>query len=132
MRNQAEFDSQDTVYFYLHTKGIRHFGTSKEQCVIDWIQLMLYWNIEKWNLALVNLEKYDTYGCDFCRDHYSGNFWWAKRSHILCLPTTIGSGYTDPEFWILLKRINAYSVYNSGLQGGGLYKKRFPRHKYAK
>ena len=132
MRKQAESDSADTLYFYLHTKGIRHFGTSNEQCVIDWIQLMLYWNIEKWNLALVNLEKYDTYGCNFHRNHYSGNFWWAKRSHILSLPTTIGSRYTDPELWILLKRQKSYSIYNSGLQGLGHYTKQFPRHKYAK
>ena len=132
MRTQSETDSQDTIYFYLHTKGIRHFGLPNEQCIIDWIDLMLYWNIEKWTLAIKKLEKYDTYGCNLCDTHYSGNFWWARRNHIQSLSNTIGSHYCDPEFWILTKRHNSYCVYKSGFQGMGHYTNKFPRRKYTK
>lgn len=47
MRNSCDSDGHDTLYWYLHTKGLRHFGTNRESYVIDWIKLMLYWNIQK-------------------------------------------------------------------------------------
>ena len=136
MRIAAEFDPANTKYYYLHTKGLQHFNTPLELCVIDWINLMLFWNIEKWSLAVNALERYNTYGCEnvpstgTIKDHYSGNFWWATRNHILTLPTYIGENYTDPELWIHKVRDNTYSVYNSGYPGGGLYSARFPRHMY--
>jgi hypothetical protein len=45
MRKKA-FEEPNTNYFYLHTKGISHFGGDKEPQIIDWINLMLFWNIE--------------------------------------------------------------------------------------
>jgi len=130
MRKMAEDDNENTVYYYLHTKGIRHFGTANEENVIDWINLMLYWNIELWQLALQKLEHYDTYGCNDTGVHYSGNFWWAKRAHIQLLPTTIPSYYTAPEDWVQIIRKNKFCVYKSGFQGMGHYRVRFPREKY--
>ena len=135
MRTAADFDPVDTKYYYLHTKGIQHFDTQVESYVMDWIHLMLFWNIEKWTIAVKALEKYSTYGCEnvpssTVKDHYSGNFWWATRNHILTLPTYIGENYTDPELWIHKVRDNTYSVYNSGYPGGGLYSSRFPRYMY--
>lgn len=130
MRTAAEFDPVDTRYYYLHTKGLQHFDTPLEYNVLDWIHLMLYWNIEKWTLAVKALETYDTYGCENVENHYSGNFWWATRNHILTLPTYIGERYTDPELWIQTVRNKIYSVYNSGYPGGGLYSVRFPRYIY--
>ena len=117
-------------YFYLHTKGITHFSTEKEECIIDWIILMLYWNIEKWKLAIEKLTIYDTYGCNDVGYHYSGNFWWAKSSHISKLPNVIEPYYTAPEDWVQTIRINKYTVYNSGFQGMGHYYHTFPREKY--
>jgi hypothetical protein len=130
MRKMAEEDNSNTVYYYLHTKGIRHFGTEKEENIIDWINLMLYWNIERWQLALQKLETYDTYGCNDTGIHYSGNFWWAKRDHIRQLPLTIQSYYTAPEDWVQIICKNKFCVYNSGHQGMGHYGRRFPREKY--
>jgi hypothetical protein len=132
MRKYSEIDSINTIYFYLHTKGIRHFGTESEQCVIDWINLMLYWNIEKWELAIEKLNLYDTYGCNDTGKHYSGNFWWAKINHIKKLPDSIEKYYVAPENWVQIIRNNKYTVYNSGFQGHGHYKNLFPREKYAK
>jgi hypothetical protein len=96
MRKKAEEDSINTNYFYLHTKGIKHFGKGNEQQIIDWINLMLFWNIEKWELAIEKLKVYDTYGCNDYKTHYSGNFWWAKCSHIKKLPIAIGFGIQNP------------------------------------
>ena len=130
MRKKSE--SEDVNYFYLHTKGIRHFGSPNEQQIIDWINLMLYWNIEQWKLAIEKLKIYDTYGCNIITGrHYSGNFWWANSTHIRELPTQIESYYTAPEDWVHKKKdIKIYTVYNSGYQGMGHYTKCFPREKY--
>lgn len=130
MRKSAETDDENTVYYYLHTKGLKHFGKSTEKQVIDWIQLMLYWNIENWRHAIEKLKTYDTYGCNDLGIHYSGNFWWARRNHILHLPTTIESYYTAPEDWIQIKRDNKYSAFDSGYQGAGHYIVTYPRKLY--
>ena len=129
MRKKSE-EEENTNYFYLHTKGITHFGNENEQQIIDWINLMLYWNIEKWELAIEKLKIYDTYGCNDTGAHYSGNFWWAKSSHIRKLPNVIESHYTAPEDWIQIINTNKYVVYNSGFQGMGHYYTSFPRENY--
>ena len=116
MRKLSDIDNNDTCYYYLHTKGLRHFGTPTELNVIDWINLMLYWNIEKWTLAIEKLKIYDTYGCNDTGKHYSGNFWWANSKHIQKLPTSIKEYYTAPEDWVQLIRKNKFCVYNSGYQ----------------
>ena len=130
MRKMSE--TEDVMYYYLHTKGIQHFGKPLQQNIVDWINLLIYWNIEKWELAVSLLSKYNTYGCNFLENHYSGNVWWAQSCHIKLLPTVIGSGYTDPECWILTCLDKAYCVYNSGLEGMGHYDTVFPRIKYEK
>ena len=131
MREQSETDKENTVYWYLHTKGLRHFNTSRESFVLDWIKLMLYWNIQKWKLALEKLNSYDTYGCNNISNIiYSGNFWWANINHIRKLPINIESHYTAPEEWILLNKPNLCEIYSSGIQGKGHYEKNFPIEKY--
>jgi hypothetical protein len=134
MRYQSENDHDKTLYYYLHTKGIRHFGNYNENFIIDWINLMLYWNIEKWNIAIDKLINYDTYGCNYYNEnmhkHYSGNFWWAKSTYIKKLPTFIPNDYNAPENWLLLETNNMCSIFNSGLQGMGHYNYPYPRINY--
>ena len=132
MRKLAEKEN-DTNYFYLHTKGLRHFGTPNESQVIDWINLMLYWNIERWQLATQRLNVFDTYGCNDIGWHYSGNFWWATSSHIRKLPTKIETYYTAPEDWIhKTQNIHKFCVFTSSIVngGGGHYVHCFDRSRY--
>jgi hypothetical protein len=132
--HQSSFtDPAYTKYFYLHTKGIRHFGTIREQNVLDWINLMLYWNIERYELALNALNEENnnsTYGCNQVCRHYSGNFWWCTSKYCQTLPNTIDAGYTDPEYWVWRGKGNKYVVFNSGLEGMGHYCEPYPRHMY--
>jgi len=132
MRKMSYLDESNTLYYYLHTKGLRHYGTDIELNILDWINLMLYWNIERWNIAVEKLKQYDTYGCNDTGFHYSGNFWWSTSKHIKKLPDSIPSYYTAPEDWIQIVKINKFCVYKSGLQGMGHYKVRYPRTKYVK
>ena len=135
-RAAAEFDGEDTRYFYFHTKGLRWFGTSQEPFVVDWINLLIYWNIDKWRDATKALDAFDTYGCNYyCKDaayppHYSGNFFWVTARHLNTLPPVIGGGYNDPEFWVCLTRPNAYNSFSSGLEGMGHYTNPFPESAY--
>jgi hypothetical protein len=131
MQKSSFTDPSNTKYYYLHTKGIKHFGTKKEKNVIDWINLMLYWNIERWETAIERLKTHPTYGCNVVKNlHYSGNFWWANIDHIKTLPNHIGLRYIDPENWICVKLNNIYSEFNSGFQGMGHYNIVYPRIKY--
>lgn len=124
-------DGEDTLYWYLHTKGLRHFGTSKESYVVDWINLMLYFNIRKWEYAVEKLETNNTYGINLLGMHfYSGNFWWARSTHIAKLPNKIENYYTAPEDWILRKKEGIYQAFSSGIQGEGHYNENYPETKY--
>jgi hypothetical protein len=142
IKAHAASDPPDTLYFYIHTKGLRHFGTERESNVLDWINLMLYWNIERWQtaVAIVSQDRYWTYGCNYTGVHYSGNFWWSKQSHIAArLSDFIPYYYSAPEDWVTMlywgkieipRHIEFYSVFNSGLEGTGHYYSPYPESNY--
>lgn len=81
---------------YIHTKGVRKAGN--ENVILSWRKMMEYFLIEKYNECLKYLDIYDTLGNNMinlcCYDkeqiainnkhtyHYSGNFWWSKKSYI--------------------------------------------------
>jgi hypothetical protein len=131
MKNSCTTDGDDVYYWYVHTKGLRHFGTPRESYVIDWIKLLLYWNIRKWNLAIEKLKIHDTYGCNVLDEtFYSGNFWWATSKHIHNLPSTIPEHYIAPEEWVFLIHTNYCEIYSSDIQGEGHYNMNFPESNY--
>jgi hypothetical protein len=121
MRASALTDPADTLYYYLHTKGLRHFGKKYEPNVISWINLMLYWNIFRWQYAIEVLKTYSTYGCEFLDNHYSGNFWWATARHIKLLPNKIDTFYVAPEYWICNISDKPFCAYKTDFGGGELY-----------
>jgi len=119
---------------YLHSKGLRWWGTAYEQNIEDWIFLMLHWNVMEWRNAVAKLDEYDTYGCNYLLTdehpaHYSGNFWWANHSYLQTCSSTIGTGYNDPEFWLLAPGAKHYSAFQSGLEGMGHYNGPFPKYR---
>ena len=101
--NQAQTEEFNVLY--LHTKGV----SRTNQCVNDWVNLLRYFNISRWNDRLNELETNDCTGINYGGNpddikehpstwgygkapmHYSGNFWWSKSSHIKNL--------TDPLAW---------------------------------
>jgi len=104
---------------YFHSKG-----TSKinNPFLKSWTDKLIYFVIDKHQECLDFLNEYDLVGPNYwgeftpdsCRiscdlddnppPHYSGNFWWAKGSHIKRLDIPIGPDYNDPEFWVFTKR----------------------------
>jgi len=141
IKKQCESDPSNTLYYYLHTKGLKHIGTEKEQNVLDWTNLLLYWNVEMWWVAIsiITQDNYWTYGCNHTGIHYSGNFWWSKPSHIKRLSDHIPEYYTAPEDWVTMLHWGQiivpihrefYSVFNSGLEGTGHYDNPYPETNY--
>uniref|UniRef100_A0A6C0CVG4 Uncharacterized protein n=1 Tax=viral metagenome TaxID=1070528 RepID=A0A6C0CVG4_9ZZZZ len=137
MRKSSETENNYCIkYFYCHTKGLRWFGTDKEKNVVDWIKLLIYWNINKWKNAINILNDYDTYGCNFYKEnqynpsHYSGNFFWVNSSYLKILDQHIGNEYNDPEFWLCRKNGSFYNAYSSGLEGMGHYDNEYPEENY--
>lgn len=126
MKKSSFSDPKNTKYFYLHTKGIRHYNTKNEDKIMKWIQDMLYWNIEKWQNAVKILQDFETYGCNYNNTHYSGNFWWTTREHVQKLPDNIGDNYTDPEDWILKNKDKMYCANNCSEN----YKPPYPENLY--
>jgi hypothetical protein len=107
LRMHEAAQEEKCAYWYVHTKGLRHFGTEREDNVIDWIKFMLFWNIANWRLANLCLFMSEVYGCCYrpeSHSHFSGNFWWARSDYIRTLPGTIGDDYYAPELWLFSKK----------------------------
>jgi hypothetical protein len=134
LHEKAKNDNDEVYYWYLHTKGLRWFGTSNEQNVVDWINLLLFWNVYRWKDAVEKLDRgFEVYGCNQTNEpvnHYSGNFWWTKSSYLKRLPNVIGPEYNDPEFWIMKENPKWLCIFRSGLEGMGHYSNRYDRSLY--
>lgn len=92
---------EEEIYIlYLHTKGVRKAGN--EKVVKSWRDMMNYFLVEKYKICLDLLSHYNTLGNNIVNSHiyqkndvsisdkhtlhYSGNYWWAKKSYINNLP----------------------------------------------
>jgi len=130
---RSSFIDKDTLYLYLHTKGIDHFGTPREKSVKKWITDMLYWNVKLWKKAVHALQTNDTYGSNFSKkpeSHYSGNFWWATAKHVQKLPKFIESYYIAPEVWISkTKTKKMYCAHNCDPHFKKPYNKQYSRNR---
>ena len=91
-------------YWYIHTKGISHVGTAKEQNVRDWRKYMEYFIVQKWATCVKDLDLYDIAGVNHEKDpfyHFSGNFWWANSSYIETIQTELNyEDYYETEYWL--------------------------------
>jgi len=103
---------------YLHTKGTGHPKDS--QNINDWIDMMLYFLLERWPVAVNALKDHDVAGCNYhtydsCRapPHFSGNFWWAKTGYLESLPDC-GRNKFDAEFWLLQNNPKLKCLHDTG------------------
>jgi beta-1,4-mannosyl-glycoprotein beta-1,4-N-acetylglucosaminyltransferase len=119
---QISTDNPNSYILYLHTKGISHTDEILNN-VNDWINMMLYFLVEKYEECINQLNKnYDTVGCNYhlathyCHVHYSGNFWWSKSSYIdklhLLDETNVDKAYA--EFWLFKSNPKYYTIHSSG------------------
>lgn len=127
---------------YLHGKGVTR---GNNQNVQDWVDLMEYFLIERWEDCFNKLKDYDTCGVNLNSElpsikiHYSGNFWWSNSNYIKQLPRFDISNCTVPytmnnprsycEFWLTDSNFGKhYSFHNSNVDH---YCVGYGRNKYA-
>ncbi len=97
----SKIDKEETRILYLMTKGVSRVSNSN---INDQLNLLSYFNINKWENRINELNENDCTGINFRGNindihehpstwgygkaplHYSGNFWWTKSSHIKKLP----------------------------------------------
>ena len=114
--------------YYLHTKGVTH--SPYNQFIRYWRRLMLDEVVTNHEHCLAELDDADAVGTNWrWNSHYSGNFWWAKASHIRRLPDISALQRLprpilgDPtlnarlqcEFWLTMVRGRFVSVGHSDL-----------------
>ena len=96
IKDICSFIDYEIYILYIHTKGVRKAGN--EIVINSWRKMMEYFLIEKYVDCINNLNIYDAIGCNIlnnhCYDfnkvnvnknhtiHFSGNFWWSKKSNI--------------------------------------------------
>ena len=138
---QDHANKEDCRFMYIHSKGI----TKRDIGINDWIELLIYFNIEQHQQCIKGLEQFDTVGVNIntapknilrnatVKDpnksyHYSGNFWWANSDYVRTLSKTIGPKYLDPELWIGGgNKKTMLSLWQSGINH---YNHRYPRSIY--
>jgi hypothetical protein len=105
-------------YWYIHTKGVSHFGKETYNNVKDWRVMMEYFLITKWLNCYNALTNVDIVGVNLLLaaflvgrqdptinltvgPHFSGNFWWTRSNYVSTHPPTFPQDdYLSPEMWI--------------------------------
>ncbi len=128
---------------YIHTKGV---SADKQyiEAITDWREYMTYFNVERYEDCLRNLNDYDTCGVDWRTEpvpHFSGNFWWSKSDYIRKLPKI--EDITNPdanhvlslrhnaEFWIgMNSSVKPKSLFDCGINQYKRHMQTFKRSEY--
>ena len=122
---------------YLHSKGV----SKGNECINDWREYMIYFNIEKWEECIKILKEYDACGVDLRSKpalHYSGNFWWATSNHINTLSKISDVHIPIPplndghkvEFWITSQNKKHFSIWDCGIDVYERHLYRYEKNKY--
>jgi len=93
MCSNEDINEPEAYILYIHTKGVRKAGNS--EVTESWRKMMEYFLIDKYKDCIEHLNYYDTLGNNIVNMgdvyvnknrehcmHYSGNFWWSKKSYI--------------------------------------------------
>jgi hypothetical protein len=93
MCSNGDINEPEAYILYIHTKGVRKAGNS--EVTESWRKMMEYFLIDRYKDCIDALQYYDTLGNNIVNMgdvyvnknkehcmHYSGNFWWSKKSYI--------------------------------------------------
>jgi hypothetical protein len=133
--DDVELMNDDDKVFYLHTKGASKINATNYNNIVDWRNLLMYFNVER-VLDIFEAFKtdYNTFGCLFKEfgnlKIYDGNFWWAKGEYIKTLNLeSIRKNKANAEMSFIQKGENwkPYTIYNSNVEH---YHNPYPKEKY--
>jgi hypothetical protein len=113
---------------YLHTKGASH--PREHESLRDWRRYLLYQVVDRFRRCLAALADHDAVGCDL-RDwpsrHFSGNFWWARATHLAALPPPQGPDRHAAERWVFSRDGSFLQLHDSARD---LYRERYLPDQY--
>lgn len=147
-RLHQDAQEEDFYALYIHTKGVKRYiegrdpeigppDLEKYQCIRDWVDLLLYFNVQKHSEMMDELNEFDVSGIGLItwvspeeirksghkkkslpspgdQAIFDGNFWWSKSEHIRKLNPVLNIGYIGPELWITqLPESQLISLWNS-------------------
>ena len=139
--------NRDCNILYLHTKGISHINNllTQQNNIKNWVDMMLYFLVEKFELCIDKLNNNDAVGCNYyttpeeayhlaCGGQvflaFSGNFWWSKSNFIKTLPKlNISENINkyDAELWLCKNNPTVHILHNSHVNH---YLQNYPRERY--
>jgi FkbM family methyltransferase len=118
----------DCNILYLHTKGIRYNNDVIDQKINDWIDMMLFFLVKKYELCISKLDSgIQAVGCNYnlhttiytydAPRHFSGNFWWTNSNYTKTLPLLIEKTENvvpnDAEYWLCQNNPTICDLHNS-------------------
>ena len=138
-RLHQDAQEEDFYALYMHTKGVKRYieDPEKYQCIRDWVDLLLYFNVQKHKEMIDELTAFDAAGIGLItwvspeevrkighkrktlpspgdQAIFDGNFWWSKSEHIKKLNPVLNIGYIGPELWITkIPESHLISLWNS-------------------
>lgn len=125
-------NNPNTNILYLHSKGITY--NDKYEEILDWINLMLYFLIDKHEECLNFLNIVDAVGSNYYTlpfEHYSGNYWWVNTDYFKKL-NLISENNVDKmvaEQMLFKKNPKFHAMYTSNVNH---YCNKYPRNIYEK
>ena len=113
--------TEDYYIYYFHTKGVGKNDINNSSIFSKTRQILNFFTLNKYKISIELLEKYDAVGCSLYRypkTHFSGNFWWSKKTHVIQLNDKIGDGYLAPEMYICSNSDGKYVSLNNNTNSG--------------
>ena len=105
IRSIAENNDVEVLYLYTNTMKTK-----------DWLNMILYFLLQKAEECIRQLNDHDTVGCNFEKTHYQGNCWWSKSSYLKTLSYLPIIDKKDAVDWLCMNHLGKHhEVHRSGI-----------------
>jgi phage anti-repressor protein len=130
LHKMIDFSKQypDSQVLYLHNKGISY--SDDYTAVNDWIEMMLYFLVEKHAVCLEKLKEVQVVGSNYSEQpekHFSGNFWWANARYLSSMKP-IAAIKSEGEMCLFRNNPSYYEMHHSGINH---YRSVYPKSSYS-
>jgi GR25 family glycosyltransferase involved in LPS biosynthesis/tetratricopeptide (TPR) repeat protein len=130
LHKMIDFSKQypDSQVLYLHNKGISY--SDDYTAVNDWIEMMLYFLVEKHEICLEKLKEVQVVGSNYSElpeKHFSGNFWWANARYLSSMKP-IAAIKSEGEMCLFRNNPSYYEMHHSGINH---YRSVYPKTSYS-
>ena len=103
LHDDCKADPNQNV-MYMHTKGLSHYYRSPKNTphltnTNTWRHFMELVCIDKWRDCVKELQEFDAVGMNLMSQpfvHFSGNYWWARGTHIIKLKDPFQDSHLPP------------------------------------